>query len=201
NAENALVLVLNPHPILERAQIISDVQIPGRLHSGEDSCFHGREYGSNHIVSNFEVTVEKLVYGGDGLARLDGRVVFAPYVLPGERVRVEGVQEKPGLVKARLIDVLESAPERVPPPCPYFGRCGGCHYQHAPYDYQLQVKEQILREELRRLGKIEPPENIDRYAGEPWGYRNRAQFRIEGGRLGYREARSHKLCAIDHCPI
>src|SRR6185436_6294435 len=119
------------------------------------------------IVSNFEVAVEKLVYGGDGLARLDGRVVFVPFVIPGERVLVTPEREKPGLVRARLQDVLEAAAERVPAPCPVFGRCGGCHYQHMAYEYQLVAKRSILVEELRRLGKIEPPEEIAVVAGEP----------------------------------
>src|SRR4051794_29825730 len=132
--------------------------------------------GVNPIVSNFEVTVEKLVYGGDGLARLDGRVVFAPFVLPSERVLVHSEQEKPGLIRARTVEVLQPAPERVPAPCPYFARCGGCHYQHAPYAYQAGAKREILREELRRLGKLDPPESIDTTMGEPWGYRNRAQL-------------------------
>src|SRR5437868_1765706 len=149
---------------------------------------------SNPIDTDFEVTLEKLVYGGDGLARLDGRVVFVPFVLPGERVRVRAEQQKPGLVRARAIEVLDAAPERVPPPCPYFARCGGCHYQHAPYEYQLAAKRSILAEMLRRLGKIEPPDEIPIISAEPFGYRNRAQFHIEDGRLGYREARSHKLC-------
>jgi 23S rRNA (uracil1939-C5)-methyltransferase len=157
--------------------------------------------GETFIVSNFEVTVEKLVYGGDGLARLDGRVVFLPFVLPGERVRASAGDEKPGLLRAGAVEVLEAAPERVAAPCPYFGRCGGCHYQHAAYEYQLAAKRAILAEELRRLGKIEPPAEIGVAAGEPWGYRNRAQLHIERGRLGYREARSHRLCAIDRCPI
>ena len=108
----------------------------------------------------FEVTVEKLVYGGDGLARLDGRVVFTPFVLPGERILVQPEQEKPGLVRARIVELLEPAPERTAPPCPVFGRCGGCHYQHAPYEQQLAAKRAILAEELRRLGKVEPPEEI-----------------------------------------
>src|SRR5437764_9657486 len=81
------------------------------------------------IVSNFELTVEKLVYGGDGLGRIDGRVVFAPFVLPGERIRAKAEQEKPGLVRARMLEVLDAAPDRVTPPCPVFGVCGGCHYQ------------------------------------------------------------------------
>ena len=145
--------------------------------------------------------MEKLVYGGEGLSRLNGRVVFTPFVLPGERIRAESRQEKPGLVRAQAIEVLEPAAQRVAAPCPYFARCGGCHYQHAPYDYQLAAKRAILVEELRRLGKIEPPAEIEIVSGEPWAYRNRAQLHVEDGRLGYREARSHRLCAIDHCPI
>ena len=147
------------------------------------------------------MTVEKLVYGGDGLARLDGRVVFAPFVLPGERVRVRAEREKPGLIHAGTIEILEPSASRVAPPCPVFGRCGGCHYQHAPYAGQLAFKRAILEEELRRLGKITPPGEIAVIAGEPWGYRNRVQLRVENGRLGYLEARSHKLCAIAGCPI
>src|SRR5690348_148946 len=157
--------------------------------------------GVNPIVSNFEVTVEKLVYGGEGLGRVDGRVVLAPFVLPGERIRAQPEREKPGLVRARVLEVLQPAPERVAPLCPYFGRCGGCHYQHAPYELQLAAKLEILREELRRVGKIEPPADIAVIAREPWGYRNRVQLHIEGGRLGYWEARSHKLCPIDQCPV
>src|SRR5438270_9288953 len=159
------------------------------------------EEGRSPIVSNFEVTVEKLVYGGDGLQRLDGRVVFAPFVLPGERIRARAEQEKPGLVRARMLEVLEAAPERVAAPCPIFGRCGGCHYQHAPYEYQLAAKRSILVEELRRLGKVEAPEEIRVLSAEPFGYRNRVQLAVEEARIGYREARSHKLCAVSECPV
>jgi 23S rRNA (uracil1939-C5)-methyltransferase len=152
------------------------------------------------------VTVEKLVYGGDGLARLAGAgqqscVVLAPYVLPGERVRAEAAQEKPGLVRARTLEVLDPSVHRVAPLCPYFGRCGGCHYQHASYEAELAAKLAILEEELRRLGKIEPPAGIQVLSAEPWGYRNRVQLHIEAQSLGYREARSHKLCPITQCPI
>jgi 23S rRNA (uracil1939-C5)-methyltransferase len=157
--------------------------------------------GVNPIVSNFEVTVEKLIYGGDGLARMDGRVVFVPHVLPGERIRAQAEREKPGLVRARAIEVLDPAAERVAAPCPYFARCGGCHYQHAAYEYQLAAKRTILIEELRRLGKIEPPEEIQVVAGEPWGYRNRVQLHVEQGRIGYWESRSHKLVGVERCPV
>ena len=141
------------------------------------------------------------MYGGDGLARLEGRVVLAPFVLPGERIRAQAEQDRPGLLRVRTLEVLEAAPERVAAPCRYFGRCGGCHYQHAPYELELAAKRAILAEELRRLGKLEPPDEIAVVAGEPWGYRNRAQLHVEGTRMGYREARSHRLCAIDECPV
>jgi 23S rRNA (uracil1939-C5)-methyltransferase len=147
------------------------------------------------------VLVEKLVYGGDGLARLDGRVVFAPFVLPGERVRAAPDRQKPGLVQARTLCVLEPSAQRVAPACPVFGRCGGCHYQHAPYEYQLAAKRTILLEELRRLGKIAPPGDIAVVSGEPWAYRNRVQLHIENGQIGYWEPRSHKLCPAAACPI
>ena len=134
--------------------------------------------------------MEKLVYGGDGLARLDGRVVFAPFVLPGERILARAEQEKPGMVRARMLEVLEAAPDRVAAPCPVYGRCGGCHYQHAPYAYQLVAKRAILVEALQRLGKMEPPAEIAVVAAEPFGYRNRVQLHVEEKKLGYREARS-----------
>jgi 23S rRNA (uracil1939-C5)-methyltransferase len=155
----------------------------------------------NFIVSDFEITVEKLVYGGDGLGRHDGRAVLVPYVLPGERVRVRSAAEKPGLVHAGLPEVLAASPERVAAPCPYFTRCGGCHYQHAPYEVQLARKRAILEDQLRRIGKFEPPPEIAVVAGEPWQYRNRVQLHIAQGRLGFREAQSHRLCAIESCPI
>jgi 23S rRNA (uracil1939-C5)-methyltransferase len=151
--------------------------------------------------TNFEVTIEKLVYGGEGLARLNGRVVLAPFVLPGERAAVETIAEKPGLLRTRLIEVRESAPERVTAQCPYFERCGGCHYQHASYTAQLALKRSILVETLERLGKITSPGEIQVIAGEPWHYRNRSQLHIRGTELGYLEAHSNRLCPIQHCSI
>src|SRR6202171_2918632 len=93
--------------------------------------------------TNFEVTVEQLVYGGEGLARLDGRVIFVPFVLPGERVTVATVDEKPGLLRTKLVEVREPSAARVAASCPYFERCGGCHYQHAGYETQLELKRGI----------------------------------------------------------
>ncbi len=142
--------------------------------------------------------MEKWVYGGEGLARIDGRVVLAPFVLPGERARIEDS----GGVHAGLIEVIEPSPDRVAAPCPLFGRCGGCHYQHAPYEYQLARKAEILREQIRRVGKIGYTGEIETISGPALGYRNRSQFHLAGGKIGYRAARSHRLVALEEgCPI
>jgi 23S rRNA (uracil1939-C5)-methyltransferase len=152
--------------------------------------------GETSIVN--EVRIEKWVYGGDALARLEGRVVLAPFVLPGELARIEAGKD----IHASLIEVMEPAPERVAAPCPLFGRCGGCHYQHAPYEYQLARKAEILREQLRRVGKIDYAGEIEVVSGSPLGYRNRSQFHIDDGRIGYLAARSHELVEVTgDCPI
>jgi 23S rRNA (uracil1939-C5)-methyltransferase len=149
------------------------------------------------------VTVEKWIYGGGGLARIapgpDGKrqVALVPFTLPGEKVRIEDAG-----VHAKLLEVIEPAPERVAAPCPIFGRCGGCHYQHAPYEFQLARKAEILREQLRRVGKIDYAGEIAIVSGPPFGYRNRVQLHIEGGRIGYLAAGSHELVAVEgECPI
>ena len=147
------------------------------------------------------LTIEKLVYGGEGLARLGGKVVLAPFVLPGEVVRAETERAKNDLWRGRLIEVLEPAASRVTPGCPYFQRCGGCQYQHLDYATQLEQKRAILRETLQRGGKIEFAGEIGTISGESWQYRNRVQLHIEDGKVGYFAQGSRDLCAIDHCPI
>jgi 23S rRNA (uracil1939-C5)-methyltransferase len=144
------------------------------------------------------VSIERWVYGGAGLARVDGKVVFAPFTMPGEKARIE-VESG---VNARLLEVLERSPERVEPPCPVFARCGGCNYQHAPYEFQLARKVEILREQLRRVGKIEYAGEIEAISGPAYGYRNRVQVHIDNRKLGYLAARSHALVALTgDCPV
>jgi len=147
------------------------------------------------------LTVEKLVYGGDGLSRADRQVILTPFVLAGEQVEVEPGETRSGVMRAALLRVAMASPDRVPAPCPYFGTCGGCHYQHASYEAQLKTKLAILRETLERVGRVPPPDEIPVISGEPWGYRNRAQFHIQDRKLGYRARSSHKLVPIDQCPI
>ena len=147
------------------------------------------------------MTIEKLVYGGEGLSRVDGQVILSPFVLPGETAEVERIEERKGVVRSRLTRIESASEHRVQPGCPYFGRCGGCHYQHASYEYQLQQKVEVLREVIRRVGKFDAPKHIEVVSGPEWGYRNRSQFHLQKGRIGYLEAGSHTLCPITHCPI
>jgi 23S rRNA (uracil1939-C5)-methyltransferase len=145
-----------------------------------------------------EVVVEKWVYGGGALARVEGQVFIAPFLLPGERARIES-SDPP---HARLVDLLEPAPERAKPPCPLFAHCGGCHYQHATYEFQLARKSDILREQLQRVGKLKWDGEISVISGPPLAYRNRAQFHIAQGRIGYLAAGSHALVPVDgECPV
>ena len=148
-----------------------------------------------------EVTIEKWVYGGAGLARADGKVLMIPFTLPGERVRVEIVADHGGFAEAKAAEWLERSSERVEPQCPVFGRCGGCNYQHAGEKFQAEQKAEIVREVFQRVGKIAAPAEIGILAGEPWGYRNRTQFHSDGRDIGYLEAGSHNLVSVDHCPI
>jgi len=151
------------------------------------------------------LTVEKLVYGGDGLARLpEGKTVFLPFVLPAEEVSATIVQEKSSFSRATVDQVLKPSPYRVQPPCPYFGGCGGCHYQHGGYAAQLENKRSILKETLLRNGKLEWKGDVITHSGEPWNYRNRSRMKVRAGgefAIGYHRLGSHDLLAVKECPI
>ncbi len=151
------------------------------------------------------LTVEKLVYGGDGLARLpEGKTVFLPFVLPAEEVSATIVQEKSSFSRASVDQVIKPSPYRVQPPCPYFGSCGGCHYQHGGYANQLENKRSILRETLLRNGKLEWKNELITHSGEPWNYRNRSRMKVRGGAeflIGYHRMGSHDLLPVKECPI
>ncbi len=149
-----------------------------------------------------ELKIEKLIYGGDGLSRVEGEVIFVPYVLPGETVTAERTGARKHVQRAQLTGIVEASPDRVPAPCPTFGKCGGCQYQHATYESQLRNKREILVETMRRTARIEiDPAQITTVPSEPFGYRNRAQFHFENGRVGFREMASKKLVPAEQCPI
>jgi len=160
-----------------------------------------------------QLSIEKLVYGGEGLARLPdtppaarpgrGKAVFVPFVLPGEGVEAKLTEEKPGFARAVAEQILSPSPRRVAPKCPYFGRCGGCHYQHTDYEHQLEIKTGILKETLRRLAKLELAQVTPR-ASPPWHYRNRTRMKVGAGgefALGYFRFGTHELLPVEECPI
>jgi 23S rRNA (uracil1939-C5)-methyltransferase len=153
---------------------------------------------SQQEVHKLDINVDKWVYGGEGLGRIDGKVVLVPFVLPGETARIAAGKD----VHARLLEILAPAAERVEPPCPLFTICGGCHYQHAPYEFQLARKVEILREQLQRVGKIKFEGEISVISGPPLGYRSRAQFHIAKEKIGYLAPRSHDLVPVEgECPV
>jgi 23S rRNA (uracil1939-C5)-methyltransferase len=150
------------------------------------------------------LSIEKLVYGGDGLAHADGDTVFVPYVLPGEEVRASVKSKKKKLVWAQLLEVTSASKERGKARCPHFQTCGGCHYQHIPPTEQVRLKKEILRETLSRLGGISWDGLIQEHTAEPYGYRNRAQWAVRSGMpraIGYFLPESSTIVPIDECPV
>ena len=136
----------------------------------------------------YDLVLTTLTYGGDAMGRLDdGRAVFVPFGLPGEKVRVRLREEKKNFARGEIIEILEPSKERIIPKCKHFGECGGCHYQHLPYEKQSIAKTEILIDQLKRIGKIEnPPVKPMISCPNPWNYRNHVQFHLtEHGRLGY----------------
>jgi 23S rRNA (uracil1939-C5)-methyltransferase len=155
----------------------------------------------SYQLSQQQLKIEKLVYGGEGLSRGPEGVVLVPFTLAGETVEANvGAQEK-GVLRGQLTRVEEASPDRVEPRCEYFTRCGGCHYQQGSYQAQLAAKRAILEETLLRFAQITAPEPVAVISSEPWQYRNRIQLHFEDGCMGYRAARSRSLVEIDHCPI
>ncbi|MCS7173404.1 MAG: 23S rRNA (uracil(1939)-C(5))-methyltransferase RlmD [Armatimonadetes bacterium] len=124
-----------------------------------------------------DLRIDRLSYGGRGVGRVDGYVVFVPYTAPGDLVRARITRTKRDFAEAELVAVLEPGPDRTPPPCPYFGPCGGCTWQHLDYPAQLRIKEQIVRESLERLGGLRDlPLRPILPAPEPYHYRNKMEF-------------------------
>lgn len=157
-----------------------------------------------------QLTIEKLVYGGDGLARLPadehghGKAVFVPFVLEGEKIEASLYQQKRGFARGWTKNILQASPQRIEPQCPYFQRCGGCHYQHASYEHQLKIKAVILKENLLRIAKLELATELKIHASPPWNYRNRTRLKMRTApefAIGYYRFNSHELFPVEQCPI
>ena len=154
--------------------------------------------------------IEKLVYGGDGLARLPAdeaghrKAVFVPFVLDREQIDATVVEVNRGYDRAKVEQILEPSPDRVEPQCPYFQACGGCQYQHSSYEHQREIKTAILKENLRRIAKIELETELVIHPSPPWNYRNRTRLKFSTEpefALGYYRFNSHELLAVEKCPI
>jgi 23S rRNA (uracil1939-C5)-methyltransferase len=152
-----------------------------------------------------QVTIETLSYGGDAVARLDdGRVAFVPYGCPGDVARIEIVADKGSFVRGTITEIVTPGSSRVPAPCPYFGACGGCSWQHVAYDAQLEAKTAAVRDALQRIGGVDgavvrPCEPSPRQ----YNYRNKVELvndpAAERLTLGYHRAGSEEVVAIDRC--
>src|SRR5215212_10244183 len=165
---------------------------------------HARRGADERAGEALEVTIERILPGGVGLAHAEGRTVFVALSAPGDvaRVRVESVKGR--LAFASIVEVLQPSPARVEPPCPYFGRCGGCDFQQLNYAAQLAAKVEIIRDCLRRVARVEPPAEIHiTPSPSEWRYRSRARWQHDSVRnfLGYYERGSHRVCDVVECPV
>ncbi len=156
------------------------------------------------------VKLEKFTYGGDAMGRLidpgtgeTGRIVFVPFALPGETVRVRPLETRPGHIRAGLVEVVDPSPQRIFPKCIHYGVCGGCHYQHLPYPAQLAAKTEIVRDQLMRIGKIEnPPLQPIVPSSQEWNYRNNVQFHLTpAGKVGYINSTGRNMMPIRECHL
>ena len=162
------------------------------------------------MSDTFVLKLDAMAHGGEAIGRHEGRVVFVPYAIPGERVRVAIEEDRARttparFARARLVDILDPSPARVDPPCPHFGpdACGGCQWQHIDYQVQARIKGLVTVDQFQRVGKFEAPLVFEPLPDETgWEYRNHALFRVNAeGRLGFLSARSHDVYPIDDCMI
>jgi 23S rRNA (uracil1939-C5)-methyltransferase len=155
-------------------------------------------------AAEFEVTIERILPGGVGLAHAEGRTVFVALSAPGDRARVRVDSVRGRAAFASIVEILEPSPARVEPPCPYFGRCGGCDFQQLNYEAQLAAKADIIRDCLRRVARVEPPADITvTPSPAEWRYRSRARWQSDPRRrlLGYYERGTHRVCDVVECPV
>src|SRR5437899_2851000 len=149
-----------------------------------------------------DLKIEDIAFGGKGVGRAQGKAVFVPYTIEGEIVSAEVVREKKQFAQAELVEVKDISPARVTPQCPYFGRCGGCAYQHISYEHQLAIKWRQVRDALQRIGKLKDvPMRPIIPSPRQYGYRNRITVHAQDGVIGFFQRDSHRLLDIEQCPI
>ena len=153
------------------------------------------------------VTVERVAHGGVCVAHApDGRVVFVRHALPGEQIRVEITEDRRSYLRGDAVEIFESSPDRVTPPCPWSGpgRCGGCDWQHVSIDAQRKLKTAVVAEQMQRLAKFDWDGTVEPLPAAPDGLHWRTRMRFatdDNGRAGLRRARSHQIERIDDCLI
>ena len=149
-----------------------------------------------------DLKIQDIAFGGKGVARQQGKAVFVPYTIEGEMVSAEIVREKKQFAEAELVEVKQSSSDRVAPQCPYFGRCGGCAYQHITYEHQLAIKWRQVRDALQRIGKLKDV-SMRPIIPSPtqYAYRNRITVHAIEGVIGFFRRDSHRLIDIERCPI
>lgn len=130
------------------------------------------------VGQQFEVTIDRLGFGGFAVARHDGLAVFVPFAAPGDRARVEVTEVEKNFVRARIVELVERGPQRVEPRCRHFGECGGCQFQHVDYELQVAAKSEFVRDALVRTGGFDWPQPVVVHRAEPWGYRVRTQLKL-----------------------
>jgi 23S rRNA (uracil1939-C5)-methyltransferase len=156
------------------------------------------------ITKLVDLDVVDFTFGGDAFGRMeDGKPVFVPFAMPGEKVRVRIPTEKKDYCIGKLEQVISPSLRRVVPRCEHFTDCGGCHYQHLSYEHQLEVKQKIVTDQLRRIGKISDPQ-VNEIIPSPmqWNYRNTVQFHVSpNGKLGFRESNGSRIVEVKECHL
>jgi 23S rRNA (uracil1939-C5)-methyltransferase len=170
-----------------------------------------------------EVTTERLAYGGEAIARFHGMAIFIPLAAPEESLRVRITEKRKRFARAVIEEILKPSLLRIEPRCRYFGQCGGCHFQHLPYETQLQAKIGFIRDALQRIGKLDWPQEIQILSAEEFNYRLRAKVKIENRlnhdskecakasnldrdqhqpvKIGFYRMNSHEVCDVERCEI
>jgi len=152
----------------------------------------------------FEVEIERILPGGMGLAHADGKTVFVSLAAPGDRVRVSVEREQGNVLFASIQEIITPSPVRIEPPCPYFGRCGGCDFQQLTYEAQLAAKSEMIRDCLHRIGRLEDlPDIVVVPSPDEWRYRMRAMWQIDQDEraIGYYERGSRRVCDVVDCAV
>jgi 23S rRNA (uracil1939-C5)-methyltransferase len=149
-----------------------------------------------------DLEIHDVAFGGKGVARDQGKAVFVPFTIDGERVSAKIVREKKQFAEAEVVDLKQTSPHRAEPPCPYFGRCGGCAYQHIDYAHELEIKAHQVRDVLQRIGKLtDVPMRPIIPSPLEYAYRNRITVHADAGLIGYFRRDSHRLIDVERCPI